>query len=250
MNELLHGARLLLNGFGWWAVRPRVMATALIPAAIVAALIAAGLVTLGAFLPSIVEALTPWADTWAAFWAGAVRVLIGTAVLAAGVVVSVTTFTALTLLIGEPFYDRVWRSVEERRAGEVPEARYGLVRAAGDAVSLIARGLAIAVVSVALGFVPVAGAVLAAVAGASLSGWVLADELTTRALSARGLDGPARRALRRASRGRVWGFGVATHLLLMIPLAAIVTMPAAVAGSTLLAHELIERGVRPASAQD
>jgi CysZ protein len=207
----------------------------------------AALIALGAFLPAIVTAITPWAEGWHPAWLVATRVLLGAGVLAGAVALSVLSFTALTLLVGEPFYDRVWRSVETARAGVVPESAYGFWRSLGDAISLILRGVAIALVSIALGFLPLIGAPLAAVVGAAMSGWVLADELTTRALAARGIDARARRALRRANRARVWGFGVATHLCMLVPLGAIVTMPAAVAGSTLLAHELVVSPPAPGS---
>jgi CysZ protein len=45
----------------------------------------------------------------------------------------------------------------------------------------------------------------------------------------------------RAHRARVLGFGVATQLCFLVPLGAVATMPAAVAGSTLLAHSLFGR---------
>lgn len=249
MSEFWAGVRTLLAGFGWWRRNPRVMAAALFPAALVGAAMAAGLIALGAFLPAIVEGLTPWAEDWSAIWAVIVRVLVGAAVLAGGLVVAVTTFTALTLLVGEPFYERVWRSVEAERSGAVPETGYGFWRSVADSASLIARGLAIAVTSLVLGFIPVVGAPLAAVAGALLSGWVLADELTSRALSARGLGPRERRTLRRGSRARVAGFGVATHVCLLVPLGAIFAMPAAVAGSTLLAHALLDRSAQSSSAR-
>ncbi|MDN3309880.1 EI24 domain-containing protein [Microbacterium oryzae] len=241
MREFWAGVRTLGRGFGWWRRRPRVMAAALLPAALVGAALTAGLIVLGAFLPEIVASVTPWADGWASGWAAAIRLLVGAALLAGAVVLAVATFTALSLFVGEPFYDRVWRSVESAQAEAVPDAGYGMWRAAGDAISLVLRGLGIAMLTLAVGFVPVAGAVLAAVLGATFSGWMLADELTARALTARGLGPVERRALRRASRARVLGFGVATHLCLLVPLGAVIAMPAAVAGSTLLAHTLLER---------
>jgi len=42
-------------------------------------------------------------------------------------------------------------------------------------------------------------------------------------------------------RARTLGFGIATQLCFMVPLGAIITMPAAVAGSTILARALTER---------
>ena len=84
------------------------------------------------------------------------------------------------------------------------------------------------------------GGVLATVFAVLLTGWLIADELSSRALSARGLDHSARRALMRRHRARVLGFGVATQLCFMIPLGAVATMPAAVAGATTLARSLLE----------
>ena len=69
---------------------------------------------------------------------------------------------------------------------------------------------------------------------------LLADELTSRALVARGLDAAARRALRKDNRARVLGFGVATQLCFLVPLGAVLAMPAAVAGSTVLARTLLD----------
>jgi CysZ protein len=56
---------------------------------------------------------------------------------------------------------------------------------------------------------------------------------------ARGIDRPERNALLRAHRGRALGFGVATQLCFLVPGGAVATMPAAVAGSTLLAQSLL-----------
>ena len=77
------------------------------------------------------------------------------------------------------------------------------------------------------------------VAAVGMSGWLLADELTTRALAARGIQAAERRALRRRHRARVLGFGVATQLFFLVPLGAVATMPAAVAGATVLGRELL-----------
>jgi CysZ protein len=85
----------------------------------------------------------------------------------------------------------------------------------------------------------VVGGVAGAVVGVVLTGWLLAGELASRPLAARGLDRRARGALLRAHRSRVLGFGVATQLCFLVPLGAVVTMPAAVAGATLLARSLL-----------
>jgi CysZ protein len=116
---------------------------------------------------------------------------------------------------------------------------------------LLARGLVVAVASALMGLIPVVGSVLSASVAVTFTGWLLADELTARALTARGIVPSARRKLLRRHRGRVLGFGIATQLSFFVPFGAVATMPAAVAGSTLLARSMLEtapgRGESPSN---
>jgi len=157
------------------------------------------------------------------------------------VVLVVVTFTALTLTVGEPFYDRIWRAVEQDTTGTVPEGSTGVWRGAADGVALLARGLVAAAAAGLLGLIPVVGAPLGWITGVTLTGWVLAHELSSRALVARGLSRRERNALLRGHRARALGFGVATQLCFLVPGGAVATMPAAVAGSTLLAQSVLPR---------
>ncbi|HEX5857648.1 MAG TPA: EI24 domain-containing protein [Microbacterium sp.] len=245
MREFIGGVATLLRGFAYWRRRPGLMALGLIPAAIVALVLVAGLVAWGFALPGVTEAITPFANGWPGLWRDVVRSAIGTAMFGAALVMVAVTFTALTLIVGEPFYERIWRAVELDLGQAVPDEDYGFWRSVGDGLSLVARGAGIAVVAGLLGLIPVIGGVLGTIFGVAFTGWLLADELSSRALAARGLDRGARAALRRGNRARVLGFGVATQLCFLVPLGAVATMPAAVAGSTGLAKELIDR--RPLS---
>jgi CysZ protein len=222
------------------------MALGLIPAAIVAALFSAGLIALGVSLPGITEAVTPFADGWPPVWATVIRVAIGTAMLGAALALVAVSFTALTLLIGEPFYERIWRAVEAELGTAAIDVDYGFWRSIGDTLWLIARGIGVAIVAALLGLIPVVGGVLGTVFGVTFTGWLLADELSARALTARGITRPARHHLMRGRRARMLGFGVATQLCFLVPLGAIITMPAAVAGATLVARSLLERAEAPA----
>lgn len=241
MREFAGGMALLGRGFAYWRRRPGLMALGLVPAAIVGAVFVAGLVTLGAFLPAITAAMTPFADGWPGIWATVIRVTLGTALFGASLVLVAVTFTALTLLVGEPFYDRIWRAVErDQGASADVDAPYGFWRSVGDGLRLILRGLAVAVGAALIALIPVVGGVLSAVFAVSFTGWLLADELASRALTGRGMDAATRRTLLRRHRARTLGFGVATQLCFLVPLGAVVTMPAAVAGSTLLARSLLD----------
>lgn len=232
---------MLVRGFAWWRRRPRLMLLGLVPAAIVSLVLGAALVALAVNLGRITDAVTPFADGWADLWATVLRVAIGTALLGASIVVTAVTFTALTLLVGEPFYERIWRAVERELGGDdVPDVRYGLWRSIADAASLIARGLLAALVAALAGLVPAVGGVLSFLVGVSLAGWLLADELASRALVARGIPPAARGAMMRGARARTLGFGVATQLCFLVPFGAVLTMPAAVAGATELSRSLLQ----------
>ncbi len=240
LRQFFSGVGLLARGFGFWRRRPAVMWLGLIPAAIVFALVVAGLITLGIQLPALVEWATPFADAWDAFWASSLRIALAAITFAGAVLLAAVTFTALTLAIGDPFYERIWRAVELDLGGEVPDRGAGFWRAVADAAALIALGVVAALVVGVVGFVPLVGSIAAPVLGVVLSGWLLARELTARAFEARGMTPEDRRAVLRGRRAQLLGFGVATQLCFLVPLGAVFTMPAAVAGSTMLARGALD----------
>ncbi len=247
MREFVRGLGLLGRGFAYWRRRPGLMALGLVPAAIVGALFLAGLIALGVFLPALTEAMTPFADAWPGVWATVIRVTVGTAVFAAALVLVAVSFTAVTLVVGDPFYERIWRAVEADAGTPVAEARYGFWSSVGDGLWLVVRGIGVALLATLIALIPALGGILSTVFAVCCTGWLIADELTSRALIARGLSARERRALMRGNRGRMLGFGVATQLCFMVPLGAVVTMPAAVAGATLLGrHAVGDREQTPA----
>jgi len=248
LRRFLSGAGFLVKGFGFWGRKPGAMLLGLIPAAIVFVLIVSALVVLGIQLPTIVEWATPFADAWDEFWASSIRLAIAALTFAGAVLLAAVTFTALTLAVGDPFYERIWRAVELDIGGEVPDRGAGFWSAVRDGLGLIALGVVSAVAVGLVGFVPLVGAVAAPVLGTTLSGWLLARELTARAFEARGMTSESRRAVLRGRRAQLLGFGVATQLCFLVPLGAIVVMPAAVAGSTMLARAALDATAAAAAA--
>ncbi|GAA3864977.1 hypothetical protein GCM10022381_05970 [Leifsonia kafniensis] len=240
LSGFFTGVGQLMHGFGFWRRRPGAMMLGLVPAAIVFAFMLAALITLGFSLPLIVDWLTPFDESWPAPWPAIVSAATGTVLFAAAIVLAAVTFTALTLAVGDPFYERIWRAVELDQGGVIPEAGAGIWRAVRSSLGLIGLGVITAIGVGLLGFIPLIGGVLAPVAGVVLSGRLLAVELSARAFDARGIPGPAQRSLRRGIRWQLLGFGVATQLLFMVPLGAVFTMPAAVAGSTFLARRALD----------
>ena len=240
VGRFFSGVGMLLRGFGFWGRRPGVMMLGVIPAAIVFVLIVVGLSALAVNLAGIADWMTPFADGWADPWPTVVQVLVGAVLFGGAVVFAALTFTALTLIVGDPFYERIWRAVEGSIGGPVPEQGTGFWRTVRDGLGLIGLALVTAIGVGLVGFIPVVGAVLAPVLGVVLSGRLLAMELTSRPFEARGMDGPQRRAILRGHRAQLFGFGIATQLCFMVPLGAIIAMPAAVAGSTFLARSALD----------
>ena len=221
---------MLGHGLAFWRRIPGAMALGLVPAAIVGIVLFAGLATLSFHLPRLAEFVTPFADGWPGLWAGVVRVAVGTAMLGAALVLIAISFTALTLLIGEPFYDRIWRAAERELGGTPPDSAYGFWRSVGDGVSFVARGIAIAIAAGLLGVIPAVGGVVGTVGGVLMTGGLLADELSSRALTARGIDRRARRALLARNPARPLGLGGPTPLVFLVPLGAAPILPPPVAG--------------------
>jgi CysZ protein len=90
-----------------------------------------------------------------------------------------------------------------------------------------------------IGFVPVAGQVLAPVLAALVAGWFLALELSAVPFERRGLRLAGRRQALRRDRLAALGFGISVFVCFLVPFGAILLMPAAVAGGTLLARRVL-----------
>jgi CysZ protein len=116
-----------------------------------------------------------------------------------------------------------------------------VLRAARDGLALLVLSVVVGVVSFLLGLIPVAGPVVGGIFGAVAGGWLLAVELTGTPFDARGFRQRERRRVLGRSRARTLGFGVATWVLFLVPLGAVVVMPAAVGGATVLARAALSR---------
>ncbi|MEU9016252.1 EI24 domain-containing protein [Actinomadura sp. NPDC048394] len=245
-KDLFNGVGYLLRGIGWTARNPAQWLFGLIPALIVLAAYAAGLVTLAFYLDDLAGWVTPFADGWSEAARATARVVAGIAIYGAAVFLAVLTFTAVTLLVGDPFYEAIAVRVEESQGGAPPEPDVPLLvqigRALKDALILGLVALLFAVVFFAAGFLPVVGQTVVPVIAALVSGYYLAGELTSIALERRGLLRKERFARLKANRALAVGFGAATFVVFLIPLGAVFAMPGAVAGATLLARERLADG--------
>ncbi|HWH27273.1 MAG TPA: EI24 domain-containing protein [Pseudolysinimonas sp.] len=245
VTEFFGGVGLLLRGFALWRRRPGLMALGLVPAVIVAAVLLATLIALVLNLDAISAFLTPFADGWPVEGRRLLRIFVALAILIGVIVIAAFGFTALTLLVGEPFYEKIWREVETELGGMPARVEPGFWRTVRDSVRLVGRAALTAAGMAGISLIPIVGAPVAAVLGLFLSGRLVALELTARALEARGMTALERRELLRSHSPRVLGFGVAVHLCFLVPGGAILVMPAAVAGATYLARHALDRRSPP-----
>ncbi|WP_078893644.1 EI24 domain-containing protein [Streptomyces sp. CT34] len=243
MRDLVAGMRYLGRGQRWAASHGRWWGFGLLPALIALVLYAAALVVLAVGSGDLAAWATSFADGWGSPWQGLLRGLFVALLLAGGLTLSVLTFTAVALLIGDPFYESLSEKVEESEGHCPPGPGRPLWReiavALRDMVHVLLRAAGFGVLLFLLGFLPLVGQTVVPAVGFCVSGFFLAVELTTAAMQRR--DVPVRERLR-LLRGRTAlavGFGTPLVLLFLIPFVAVVLMPGAVAGATLLVRDLV-----------
>ena len=244
VRDFVAGIGLLLRGLRLYGQDPGLMALGLIPALITAVLLFAALGALFYFIGDIADAATWFARGWSSTLRDAVEILAGVSIAGLGVLLAIVTFTALTLAIGDPFYEKISEKVEEHFGGvpgavELPWWKE-LWRGIGEGIRLIAISAVIGIALFVCGFLPVVGQTVVPVIGALVGGWFLAIELVGVPFTRRGFTLADRRRVLRANRSLALGFGTATFVLFLIPLVAIVVMPGAVAGGTLLTRRILE----------
>jgi CysZ protein len=247
VRDAIAGVGYFARGLAWTARRPRQWLFGLIPALIALVLYAAALAVLIMYADDLAAAGTPFADDWSDGARRAVRIIVGVGIVGAGALFAVLTFTALTLLVGEPFYERLAVRAEESMGGAPPEPAGStgaeLLRSLGDAVVLGVIALVFAAVFFVLGLLPGVGQTVVPVVAACVSGYFLSGELTGIALARRGLRRRERFARLRRERPLAVGFGAAVFVVFLIPLGAVVAMPGAVVGGTMLARERLGKDV-------
>lgn len=240
IRDFFSGVALFARGLASWSTSPRLMLTGAIPALIVAVVYGVGFVVLAVNSPGLAEWITPFADGWAEPWRTITRISAALALVAVALLVIVFTFTAITLAVGDVFYERIWRDTEIRLGDAPPEAQGGfwrlLWRGIVTGLRILALTIATGLLLFVVGLIPLVGQIASPVLAALFGGWVLCLELTGFAFDARGATLRTRRRMLGARRARTLGFGVATYLVFLIPLGAVFAMPAAVVGATQLAR--------------
>lgn len=249
MRDFVTGARMLGQGFALMARHKRLWLLGAIPALIAFLLIVGVLVAIGLGAGDLVAWATPFAGDWSADARQTVRVVTTILLMLAVIGVAVITFSALTLLIGGPFYEYIAEQIEDR-IGNKPAGYHAswvrmFVRGLRDSILLVGLSVLLTLPLFCLGFVPVIGQTVIPVLAACVGGWIFALELVGVPFHRRGLRLKDRHRALRTRPALTLGFAVPTYLLCAIPLAAIVVMPAAAAGGTLLARAVLNGSGSP-----
>ncbi|WP_062517218.1 EI24 domain-containing protein [Demequina gelatinilytica] len=244
--EVAAGVRTAVQGLRGWAREPRLLALGALPGVIVAAGLGIALGVLALNLSTIGSGLADafgFEDGWAH---GLVAATAAAAVMGAAALVSVALFTALTLAIGQPFFEAISRRVDATlgyEGEEVEEAWTAAVaRGLREGAVTVGISLGLSIGLLVVGLVPLVGSVAAFACGALLGGRLLAIELTAYPMARRGIVARRDRiAALRPHRPRVIAFGTTVFLVFLLPLGALLAMPTAVVGATLLVRDCRDR---------
>ncbi|WP_460700214.1 EI24 domain-containing protein [Nocardia thraciensis] len=247
MRDLANGFGYLVRGQRWVATHRRSLGMGLAPGVIALVLYLAALIALVLFAGDIVDWATPFADTWDSPWPGLLRGFLAVLLVVLGLLLSVITFTAVTLAIGQPFYEALSEQVDRSQSpdGTAPGSGLPFWRelwiSVRDSVRIVARAALWGVLLFAAGFLPVVGQTVVPVLVVCVTGYFLTQELTSVAMQRRGVALREQLAVLRTRRMLVWGFGTPLAAAFLIPFVAVFLMPGAVAGATLLVRELDDR---------
>ena len=236
ISEFSAGPTYLLRGFAMLR-EPALRRYVVIPIAINIVLIALIVGLFGWQLDSWLDAWLSGLPDWLSW--------LETVLWWIGVVLSTLAFcyifTLLANLIASPFNGLLSAQVEKLVTGTAPESGMGLAREMADGLFgelrrlryYLARALMLAVVSIALLFIPPANLAIAPL-WFIFGAFMLSFEYLDQPMANRGLRFDDKILRLRARRWRHLGFGSLVTVMTAIPLANLVVMPAAVVGATLL----------------
>ncbi|WP_328538943.1 EI24 domain-containing protein [Streptomyces sp. NBC_00344] len=243
MGDLGAGFGYLVKGQRWVGRHGRQYGFGLLPGLITLVLYLAVLVALFFWADDVTAWATPFADDWSSPWAGLLRGALTVLLWALALLLSVISFTAMTLLIGQPFYEALSERVEKSENGEVHESGLPLWRelwiSARDSLRILVRVTFYGILLFAAGFLPGVGQTVVPAIGFCVTGFFLTEELTAVALQRRRIEFRQRLVLLKGRRLMVLGFGVPLALAFVVPLVAVFLMPGAVAGATLMSRDLL-----------
>ncbi|WP_211770738.1 EI24 domain-containing protein [Kutzneria sp. CA-103260] len=247
IRDFFAGIGLLLRGFGIVFRTPRLLLLGALPALLTGGLLLALVIGLAVFLPGVIDWATPFLDGWDPTYRELLRELIGVAAVVALIYFGLLLFAAVTLAVGAPFYESIARRVEDRLGGVSTEHDTSWWTDTMDNAKVVGTSALLSIPMFFIDLVPGIGEFAGPVIGVCVSAWLFGLELSVVPFSRRGLPLAARRHMLGRRRAMAFGFALPAYLLCLVPLLAVIVMPAATAGGTLLAHRLLEDQARAPS---
>lgn len=252
----MHVAKDFSRGFGCftkglktWASKPRLMLLGALPAIIVSLLMFLLVVWTISNTYEWATALTGFADGWGPLLREGLRISMGLAFAAAIIVFCIVTFVTITLTVGAPFYERIWKDTEASLGGLTHQVQFSLrqqvSKSTGDILRTLQIALTTSVIAFLIGLIPVVGSIAAAIFVTVRGSRALAVELTAYAADARGWSFAERKQRLDARPLLMFGASFPCYLACLVPGGAVVMMPAAVVAGTHLVRELESTNTYP-----
>jgi CysZ protein len=205
------------------------------------------MIALVANIDHVAALVTPFAEDWSRGERLVTRLAAGLALVSAAVLLGLVGFTAVTLVIGGPFYENIAERIEDNLGitmGHLDLSWWKqFLSGLRDGIMLLLRSLVFTIPLFLAGFLPVVGQIVVPVLVALTTAWFMALEVVAVPFYRRGIGLRDRTAMLRRRRTLALGLGLPAALLCMIPLLAIVVMPVAFAGGVLVALDVL--GIRP-----
>jgi CysZ protein len=243
VRDFITGARYFGQGLVMLGRRPRLLLIGMLPAVLTTAVLLGGMIALIADVGHLAALATPFADSWSGGERLVTRLAAGFALVGAAVLLGLVGFTAVTLVVGGPFYEHIAERIEDDLG--VTEGHLGrswwkqFLSGLRDGIVLLLRSLVFTIPLFLAGFLPVVGQTVVPVLVALVTAWFMALEVVAVPFYRRGIGLRDRTAMLRRRRALAVGLGLPAALLCAIPLLAIVVMPAAFAGGVLLALDVL-----------
>ena len=235
LKQVFTGARCFIQGLGLLA-RPGIKRFVLIPLSINIAVFAALFAVLAGQFGELIDWMMPELPAWLG-WLSYLLWLVFA--LLAGIVLFFS-FSVVANIIAAPFNAILAEAVERHLTGREPPPGSGIAQALREAPAAIVDELrkvlyyVVWAIPFLVLFVIPGVNLLAPLAWALFSAWMLAVQYCDFPLGNHGLKFTEQRARLRQRRGLAYGFGAMSLLATLIPVFNFLVMPTAVAGATAL----------------
>jgi CysZ protein len=243
VGDFVTGVRYFGQGFSMLARRPKLLLIGMLPAVLTATILLGGMIALVANIDHLAALVTPFAEHWSGGERLVARLAAGIALIAAAVLLGLVGFTAVTLVVGGPFYENIAERIEDDlgiTTGHLDLSWWKQFLTGLRNGIVLLRSLLFTIPLFLAGFLPFVGQSVVPVLVALTTAWFMALEVVAVPFYRRCIGLRDRTAMLRRRRMLALGLGLAAVLLCMIPLLAIVVMPVAFAGGVLVALDVLD----------